>query len=108
MALTAAAATFNAAVDTLIAAWETYVDTLSTGDDVPLVPVCRGNGGTTTFNPTLQSTVASGTDANPQGTPYRAVVKKGTATSWPLVINNPGGAYSYLFHKITNSAGDLT
>lgn len=108
MALNAAQNTFNVAVDTFIAAWETYVDTLSTGDEIILVPVCRGSGGTTTFNPTRESTVAASTNADPAGSPYKLYLKKGTATSWPIAYNTPPGAFQFLFHKLTNTAGDLT
>lgn len=111
MALSAAAATLNVAVDTMIAAWETYWDTLATGVDVPLVPVCVGTGeafGAVKINQNTMSTVAASTNADPFSSPYRLVVKKGSTTTFPISVYSPGSALQFLFHKITDSLGALT
>ena len=106
MALAAAEATFNAAVDTLMAAWVTYCDTLSTNDQITIVWGQSNKGdnadnakyGAPATMPFGRSS-SDALDAIREFTNYNPNVTGDT----PLEIGGKS-----LFFKITNEAGDLS
>jgi hypothetical protein len=100
MALTAAQATYNAAIDTALAALETMVEAQAVLDRIPFVAIetLKGDASDTQF----------GSDAtvvfNGAGEKYWVQLPK---------VTNPGDIPLRLgrhpmFFKVTNSAGDLT
>lgn len=101
MALAAAEAIYNTAVNTLMAALETLVETKSQGDLVQFVPVERlkGDGEDTRF----------GQDANVvfNGLGVKEHIRLNLPTANPAAIPLAAGKHP-MFWKITNSAGDLS
>jgi hypothetical protein len=99
MALGTEEATFNAAVDTLMAAWETMVDALDANEVTRIVWVASRYGDNA-------SDTAQGSDAT-------AVFQFARQYYW---ANNPDTASDSpfeigghpLFFKVTNASGDLT
>jgi len=99
LALGTEEATFNAAVDTLMAAWETMVDALSDGEETRIVWVQSkkgDNAGDTTAGADTTATFDFGRQYYWNNNPD-------TTGDVPLEI---GG--KPLFWKVTNAAGDLT
>lgn len=98
MALATDEATFNTAVDTLMAAWEVLTDALAANEDIQIVWV-NGNKGSLTAD-------------THQGVDTSATFDLGRRFHWK---NNPNTTDSTvlsiggkpLFFKITNAAGDL-
>jgi hypothetical protein len=106
MALSAAAAIFNAAIDTLMAEWVTYCDTLTTNDQVQIV-WGESNKGDNPNNskygaPATMPFGRSSTDAIGALKLFFKYNPNVTGDT-PLEV---GGRS--LFFKITNDAGDLS
>lgn len=101
MALNSNQAVLNAAVDTLMAAWETYIETLSGGEQLLLVP-CEGSKGDAN-----NSHWGSDATAVFNGNGVRHILKVTESTSDPGDIPLQAGKHP-LFWKITNAAGDLS
>lgn len=101
MALGSDEATFNAAVDTLWAAWETFYDTLSANEEIQICFV-RSKSGSLAADST-QGTDASDSAKFDTGRKYYWTNNPNTADNGPLEI-----AGIPLFWKVTNAAGDLT
>jgi len=91
MALSGDETTFNAAVDTFWAAWKTYLDTLSAGDEVRIVFPKTGIEGSSFpgFDPT-------------QG--FRVLTFKDETGLYPHKV----GDAMPLFWKVTNGAGETS
>ena len=99
MALGTEEATFNAAVDTFMAAWETVVDALGADEVTRIVWVESTKGD-------LAADSTQGIDTNATfdfGRQYYWNNNPNTADSAPLQVGGKA-----LFFKITNAAGDLT
>jgi hypothetical protein len=99
MALGTEEATFNAAVDTLMAAWETMTDALDANEVTRIVWVASKKGD-------LGADSTQGVDTNALFDFARQYYWKNnpdTANSTALEV---GG--KPLFFKVTNAAGDLT
>jgi len=98
MALEADEATFNAAVDTLMAAWETLVDALGANEEIQIVWVASKKG--------------DNEGDSTQGSDATAVFDTGRRFYWN---NNPNTTNDSpfeiggrpLFFKVTNADGDL-
>jgi len=102
MALSAAANTLNAAVDTLMAAWSTYIDTLSLDAKGQIVFI------QSLYGDNADNSKWGDADGATQITRYKGpheffTVNPDVTGDVPLEI---GG--KPLFWKITNDAGDLT
>lgn len=100
MALAAEEATFNAAVDTLLAAWETLIDTgLAANEKIQIVKLKR------------RSTNASADRLGVDSAQEYDFGKKFIGFNTPDVTDSfmiSVGASGPLFFKVTNDAGDLT
>jgi len=107
MALSAAANTFNAAVDTLIAAWETYTDTLAANAEIQIVKMNRRLD---IDHSQLTGLDRKGVDAQlgaedwDFGRKFKASNTPDTAQTFYASIGGSGP----LFFKLTNDANDLT
>lgn len=101
MALSAAANTLNTAVDTLMAAWEVYCDTLTANDKVAIAFI-ESNRGSQAAN-TKYGTDASDTSKYRGGVLHYFEYNPDITDYHPLQV---GG--KPLFWKISNVAGDLT
>lgn len=99
--LTTEAATFNTAVDTLMAALDTYIASLSGGETIAFVPVERLKGSAT------DSRFGIDTGALFKGNGVRHYLKITNSTTSPVDIPLAVGSKP-LFWKLTNSAGDIT
>lgn len=106
MALEANAATFNAAVDVLIAAWESYMTALSAGNEIQVVkmkPRLRV-GHTTTTKDDNTGIDASLTGADWDfGKKFKGYLKPDVASSFKVSI----GCSGPLFFKVTNALNEL-
>lgn len=99
MALAAEEATFNAAVDTLMAAWETLIDANAANEEHMIVWVESKKG-----DNAGDSTMGEDTNATFDfGRLYYWINNPDTTNDVPLEI---GGRP--LFFKVTNAAGDLS
>ena len=101
MALGSDEATFNAAVDTLIDAWITYVNTLSSNEQVRVVWGYTDKGSTTGEG--HMGSATSLKNAFNMGPQFYFKNNPDTLSNAPnSVAGRP------LFFKITNAAGDLS
>lgn len=106
MALEANAATFNAAMDTLIAAWETYMTALSAGNEIQVVkmtPRLRAGHTATTVDDN------TGIDASLTvadwdfGKKFKGYLTPDVASSFKVSV----GCSGPLFFKVTNNINEL-
>ncbi len=106
MALGAEEATFNAAVDTLIAAWEVVLDAMSANEEFQIVFMKRqldADHSATTGNATRG---LDGSLGAPDWDMGRRFIARNTPDVTDSFIVSIGERP--LFFKITNAAGDLT
>jgi hypothetical protein len=103
MALSAAANTLNTAVDTLEAAFSTYIDTLSANDEVQIAFVKSKYGDNANNTKWGDADGATQKTRFDTGRKFRFTVNPDAAGDIPLEI-----AGRPLFFKVTNDAGDLT
>ena len=99
MALAAEEATFNAAVDTLLAAWEVVLDAMSADEKLQIVKLKARSTNTTADRLGVDS--AQEYDF---GKKFIGFNTPDVADSFKISV----GASGPLFFKITNDAGDLT
>lgn len=100
MALVAAAATYNAAVDVLLAAWEAYTDSLAANAEIQIVKMHR-LGNTVAGSDNLGLDSAQKYDF---GRKFKGYNTPDTTDAMLLKV----GASGPLFFKLTNDANELT
>ena len=107
MALEANAATFNAAMDVVIAAWETYMTALSAGNEIQIVKMkpCLRAGHTATTGNDNTGIDASLTGADWDfGKKFKGYLTPDVANSFKVSI----GCSGPLFFKVTNNINELS
>lgn len=95
MALSTEAAAVNTAVDTLVAAWKAYLDTLTAGDRIYLVGVNNN-----------EAMGASAPTFSVNGTMRRVQIWKGTAQYF-YRLEGEKTELKDLFFKVTDADGSL-
>jgi hypothetical protein len=99
MALAAEAATFNAAVDTLLAAWELYLDAIAADAEVQVVKLKPRS-----TNPSADRLGVDSAQQYDFGKKFKGYNTPDIADSFKISVGGSGP----LFFKLTNDANDLT